>query len=269
MAWRLAKSLVVFRDELNTIAPNRSKRSDGTIGDAAHAASSSDHNENDAGVVCAFDATHDPANGADMAVITERLRRNPPRALKYMIFNRRICSRRNGWKWVYYSGPSAHTEHAHFSAGEGSDGHSTGPYDDTSPWGLLGSQPAMNGGIMLPKQDDKNTSVGYWQGILNALGYSLTVDDDYGPKTTSMVRAWHTAYLKRHGSTAKPVDGKSITPSIARELQTEYFAKRLEGKFRGERGPAGPAGPAGKDGVLRLPASVAITGQVTAIDGDA
>lgn len=46
MAWRLAGSLVTFRDQLNAAFPNRSKISDGFIGDAAHQAqgSASDHN---------------------------------------------------------------------------------------------------------------------------------------------------------------------------------------------------------------------------------
>jgi len=37
MAWRTAKSLIICRDQINQVAPNRSKASDGTIGDAAHA----------------------------------------------------------------------------------------------------------------------------------------------------------------------------------------------------------------------------------------
>jgi hypothetical protein len=67
MAWRPAKSLIQLRDQINQIAPNRSKASDGTIGDAAHASRASDHNpwvrEGDAGVVTAIDITHDPDDG--------------------------------------------------------------------------------------------------------------------------------------------------------------------------------------------------------------
>ena len=44
MTWRLARSLETLRAQINRIAPNRSKVSDGTIGDAKHASRSSDHN---------------------------------------------------------------------------------------------------------------------------------------------------------------------------------------------------------------------------------
>jgi len=221
MAWRLAKSLVVFRNELNAIAPNRSKRSDGTIGDAAHAASDSDHNENDAGVVCAFDGTHDPAGGADMAAITEFLRQHPPRALKYMIFNRRICSRKNGWRWVAYNGSNPHDKHAHFSTGEGPDGHSTGPYDDTSPWGLLDNQ-TIDGGIMLPTYGDSGPEVGYWQRMLISAGEKLPkygVDEKFGNEMKSAILSWY----KRHGGDPAKFDGKAVTAWTAKSLQEKVF----------------------------------------------
>ncbi|MQB02542.1 MAG: hypothetical protein GEU78_20460, partial [Actinobacteria bacterium] len=78
MAWRVARSLLTLRDQVDAAAPNRSKRSDGTIGDAAHASRSSDHNpwvkDGATGVVTAIDLTHDPAGGANMHTISEALR---------------------------------------------------------------------------------------------------------------------------------------------------------------------------------------------------
>ncbi len=69
MAWRTAKSLDVLLDEINRAAPKRSKASDGSIGDAAHATRSSDHNPwvrwLGTGIVTARDFTHDPAGGLD------------------------------------------------------------------------------------------------------------------------------------------------------------------------------------------------------------
>lgn len=38
MAWRLAKSLVTLREQVNALSPNRSRVSDGTIGDKTEAA---------------------------------------------------------------------------------------------------------------------------------------------------------------------------------------------------------------------------------------
>lgn len=122
MAWRVARSITKLFDQLNEVAPNRSKASDGTIGDAAHAQTNSDHNPRliaGAGttpVVTAGDFTHDPQHGADMAAISEALRRSRDRRIKYVIFNRRIFSATNTpWTWRTYSGASAHTEHMHVS----------------------------------------------------------------------------------------------------------------------------------------------------------
>jgi len=42
MSWRLARSLEPLRNEVNAAAPNRSKASDGTIGDTAHSSRASD-----------------------------------------------------------------------------------------------------------------------------------------------------------------------------------------------------------------------------------
>lgn len=63
-SWRMARSIVTLRDELNAQFPKRPKSADGTIGDARHqsAGSGSDHNpwvkdKNGQGVVRAFDGT--------------------------------------------------------------------------------------------------------------------------------------------------------------------------------------------------------------------
>lgn len=137
-SWRVAASLEVLRAEINHLAPDRSTASDGAIGDKAHAATDSDHNPNDASVVCARDFTHNPGRGADMHRISRRIVAVLPPALKYVIWNRQIWSRaRANEGWRPYTGKNPHTKHMHVSVGRGPDGDSTGPYDDTSPWGLL------------------------------------------------------------------------------------------------------------------------------------
>lgn len=140
--WRVARSLEVLRAEINQAAPGRSTASDGAIGDTAHAASDSDHNPNAQDVVCARDFTHDPGDGADMHRISRRIVAVSPPALKYVIWNRRIWSRsRASEGWRRYTGSNPHTKHMHVSVGRGPDGHSTGPYDDTSPWGIASGAP--------------------------------------------------------------------------------------------------------------------------------
>lgn len=142
MAWSLAPCLVTLRNQVNAVAPNRSKKSDGTIGDAAHAKTASDHNPNAQGIVCALDLTHDPANGFDADVFAEAQRKNPHPDLKYIVWRGRIASRKYNWTWRTSSG---HFNHIHISAGVGSDGKSApGTYNNTSLWNLGSKGNAMS-----------------------------------------------------------------------------------------------------------------------------
>lgn len=94
--WRAAKSLQVLRNQVNERAPDRSKASDGFIGDAAHASRASDHNpwvlDGNMGVVTAFDITHDPARGCDANELAEAIRGSRDPRVKYIIWNRRIAN---------------------------------------------------------------------------------------------------------------------------------------------------------------------------------
>ena len=125
-AWRIAGALVQLRNEINALAPNRSKASDGTVGDLEHRSRASRHNPNAAGVVTAFDCTDDPANGCAIHAIAEQLiakakagQTNP--AFEYVVSNGRIASRSEGWAWRKYTGKNPHTHHVHFAVGRGPD----------------------------------------------------------------------------------------------------------------------------------------------------
>lgn len=135
MSWRLANSLTTLRNQVNAACPNRSKVSDGTIGDAAHAASASDHNPNRNGVVCALDLTHDPANGFDAHALAEHLRQNRHPNLRYVISNARIAGYWNNWQWEASSG---HYQHCHISVGTHwvTDGQTYDNYDSTQAWNI-------------------------------------------------------------------------------------------------------------------------------------
>jgi hypothetical protein len=123
--WVVDRGPIRLRDQINAAAPNRSKASDGFIGDPAHQATESDHNPehpppagNPDYQVDAGDFTHDPAHGADMGVVSEAIRQSKDPRVSYVIFNRRIFSGPDGpqpWVWRPYSGTSAHTEHMHVS----------------------------------------------------------------------------------------------------------------------------------------------------------
>jgi hypothetical protein len=55
MAWRVAKSLLTVRAQVDSMAPGPKRSSDGIIGDPAHQARNSHHNPNADGVVTAMD----------------------------------------------------------------------------------------------------------------------------------------------------------------------------------------------------------------------
>jgi hypothetical protein len=145
--WVLVPCLVRLRTELNEIAPGRDKASDGTIGDRAHRANVSDHNDDEVGrvpirdadakhEVHAFDADDDlrtPNLTMEMVVqhLLARCRGGAEKRLRYIIYNRRIWEASNGWRKRAYSGASPHTEHAHFSAS-----YETKREADTSSWRL-------------------------------------------------------------------------------------------------------------------------------------
>lgn len=137
MAWVLDRGLVKLRDQVNALAPERSRASDGSIGDTAHAERESDHNPetppppgNPDEQVDAIDITHDPTRGCDIGAIFEAIRESRDRRVSYMIFNRRVCSGALGaqpWVWRPYFGTNPHDKHGHMSV---RDDH----HDETQDW---------------------------------------------------------------------------------------------------------------------------------------
>lgn len=136
MAWRVAESLKKLRDQINQIAPNRSKASDGTIGDAAHALTNSDHNphvkDGAIGVVTAIDITHDPDDGCDGQKIVDALVKSKDKRIKYIIWNKQIISSSvDPWVWRPYKGKNPHSKHFHLSVLPGK-----AHYDSTLSWSI-------------------------------------------------------------------------------------------------------------------------------------
>lgn len=75
--WRVAKSLDRLLAQVNRLAPDRSKASDGAIGDAKHQSRESDHNpwvtDGTIGVVTARDITNDPKHGCSAEQIANSI----------------------------------------------------------------------------------------------------------------------------------------------------------------------------------------------------
>ncbi len=117
MSWRLARSLEKLRTQVNIKWPDRSKASDGSVGDLSHSARPSDHNPVN-GIVHAIDITHDPLHGFDSYAFADMLLKNRDTRIKYIISNRRIGSGDIGpvpWMWRPYTGANPHDHHCHIS----------------------------------------------------------------------------------------------------------------------------------------------------------
>lgn len=145
--WRVAKALLALRDQVNRMAPNRDKSSDGTIGDDRHCAGggSSDHcpnvHDGSVGVVTAMDITHDKRHGCDAGVIAESIRASRDLRVKYIIWNRRIANSspiggQPAWAWRRYNGDNPHDKHVHISVKPTKEGPSG--YDTMTPWTITG-----------------------------------------------------------------------------------------------------------------------------------
>jgi hypothetical protein len=174
-AWVLVPCLVSLRGEFNALAPGRDKSSDGSIGDTAHASSSSDHNPDESGAtpyedsdrineVHAIDVDKS-LQGSPLTmqqvvdIIVARHRSGKDDRLQNVIFNRRIWSR--SWNWSEsrpYGGSNPHDKHAHFSAR-----YLTAQERDERPWGLLEeTQMVEEDDMATITQDDFNKRMDAW-----------------------------------------------------------------------------------------------------------
>lgn len=215
MSWRLARSLETLRTQVNAAWPTRSKTSDGTIGDEAHASRSSDHNpwvkEGAMGIVTAMDITHDPKSGCDSYKLAETLLKSRDPRIKYVISNGKIAAGTDGpqpWVWRKYSGANAHAHHVHISV-KADKTH----YDDTQNWtigsGAAAATAAKN--VVAPKSN-YSADVERVQSALDKLGYHEVGDVDglMGGRTRGAI----TAFMNdRH-----QLPETSITPALMAEI---------------------------------------------------
>ncbi len=188
MAWRLAKSLETLRIQVNGKWPGRSKESDGTIGDEAHATRASDHNpwvkDGAMGVVTAMDITHDPAHGLDSEQLAEALRRSKDARIKYVISIRKIASSETApWQWRPYTGKNPHNHHVHISVKSDKD-----DYDSTTSWpldGVAAPAPGHVAGIKRPtlRRGATGDAVKELQKLLG-----LEPDGEFGPATEAAIK---------------------------------------------------------------------------------
>jgi hypothetical protein len=203
MTWRLAKALETLRKQIDAAAPDRSKASDGSIGDAAHASRSSDHNpwvmDGKTGVVTAIDITHDPRHGVDGGAIAEGLKASGDARLKYIIWSRRIWNPTVSPRWRAYTGTNPHDKHVHVSVQP-----DKARYDNTSAWPLKPLAPKADAPAVVERPL-------LYQGVTGqdshlaaakaALMEALAAEKGFGPLLDGLVRG----FQKREGLTP---DGK-------------------------------------------------------------
>lgn len=129
MPYHLCAAGTTLRNQINKTFPKRDKKSDGWIGDTRHLTAArqgkpSDHNPDmkAGGVVRAIDIDADLdttlSDHALAEALADQLRQAAlagEKRLGYIIFQSRICSPRDNWKWRAYQGDSPHNHHIHVS----------------------------------------------------------------------------------------------------------------------------------------------------------
>jgi hypothetical protein len=202
---REAYSLEQLETELQEFYPGTTTWE---VGDKRHQSTWSDHNANSRGVYCAKDILSD--GGLPLAAFVAWITANPHPNLRYVIYNRKIYQRKNGFKPQDYNGINAHEHHVHVSVGNGPDGRSTEDYDNRTQWGIsyLGknvkpvkpSRPVTQGwtdklvnDLRTLKRNMEGYDVKCAQALLNLHGANLKEDGKFGPNTGRETRDFQRA----------------------------------------------------------------------------
>jgi Putative peptidoglycan binding domain len=198
MTWRVARSLIQLREQVNAKFPERSKASDGTIGNAEHASHTSDHNpwvkDGDMGIVTGMDITHDPLHGLDSEHLAEALRTSKDPRLKYVISNKKIAAFDHGdFMWRPYHGVNAHNHHCHISVKP-----EKALYDDVKPWNFDHVVPASSAPLEkphpIPRALIRHGDTGPAVKELQMKLHIDPADGTFGPATETAVKEFQQAH---------------------------------------------------------------------------
>lgn len=209
--WHLAASLAELVREADERWPNRPKTSDGSIGDAAHAARASEHNPDAGGVVRGLDLTRASAAMATAVIAAVKA---DARAW-YVIHRGKIYSRTHDWEARDYDGPNPHTDHLHVSVRSGLVGAVAGP------WGLLvkADAPAEPKPVKAPPTLRRGaTPAALRETLQRFLGVREAV---YGDRTVAAVKR----YQRQHDLVQDGVVGPKTWAVILTALKLPGYSK--------------------------------------------
>ena len=231
MAWFVNRAISNFRKAVNAKYPHRDKATDGTIGDAAHAGTSSDHNPDPDGSVDAWDMDVE-LNGAGKpyAADVEALKKvfQAHEASQYWIHNDQICSRNDGWKRrsYAYAGPgrNKHDKHVHWNTRQSHE-------NSNAPWVLT-----SDGDDMTPEEKNKLEAVfNNWPTAKLDSDGNVVPDADFPNKTAAAIaraqQAADAAKEKAEEALARPagnVDVDALVDTLAEKLEDRLVAAVVE-----------------------------------------
>jgi hypothetical protein len=115
----LCKAGQQLREQIDDAFPDRDRKSDGWIGDAAHSNRKSDHNPDPSnGVVRAIDVDKDlDSRPSTSAYLADQIRlcAKKDKRISYVIHAGKIASRKSLFRWKKYKGINSHHAHIHIS----------------------------------------------------------------------------------------------------------------------------------------------------------
>jgi hypothetical protein len=125
----LCKAGQQLREMIDDAYPDRDRKSDGWIGDAAHSNRKSDHNPDPInGQVRGLDVDSNLDSRADTSIYLAnqiRLCAKKDKRIKYIIHFGKIASKKSLWRFVKYRGSNPHHSHIHISFNKEGDQNSS------------------------------------------------------------------------------------------------------------------------------------------------
>ncbi len=115
----LSKAAVQMREQIDDSFADRSRKSDGWIGDQKHQNTKSDHNPLPKTYeVCAIDVDAKLCDQPEMSIyLAEQIRvaAKTDKRISYIIHVGKIASAKSFWRFVKYRGVNPHNRHIHIS----------------------------------------------------------------------------------------------------------------------------------------------------------